>query len=100
MSRHSGSADAWVRLRQADDRIELEIEDRGRGLPPEAERREGWRGIGLVSMRERAELMGGDFALVAAAEGGTVVRVAVPLQMAARATRRRRKDHEEEARIG
>jgi signal transduction histidine kinase len=99
VSRHSGSTEAWVRLRQLEDRIELEIEDRGRGLPPEAERREGWRGIGLVSMRERAELMGGEFALVPAAAGGTIVRVAVPLQMATRATGAP-EDHEEEARIG
>src|SRR5215208_118380 len=99
VSRHSGSAHAWVRLRQADDRIELEIEDRGRGLPPEAERREGWRGIGLVSMRERAELMGGEFALTPAPAGGTIVRVAVPLQMATRATGTP-EEHEEEARIG
>jgi signal transduction histidine kinase len=99
VSRHSGAAEAWVRLRQADDRIELEIEDRGRGLPPEAERREGWRGIGLVSMRERAELMGGEFALTPAPAGGTIVRVAVPLQMAARATGTP-EEHEEEARIG
>ena len=99
VSRHSGSDEAWVRLRQAEDRIELEIEDRGRGLPPEAERREGWRGIGLVSMRERAELMGGEFALTPAPAGGTIVRVAVPLQMAARATGTP-EEHEEEARIG
>ena len=99
VSRHSGSSEAWVRLRQAEDRIELEIEDRGRGLPPEAERREGWQGIGLVSMRERAELMGGEFALVPAAGGGTIVRVGVPLQMATRATGTA-EEHEEEAPIG
>jgi len=99
VSRHSGSSEAWVRLRQAEDRIELEIEDRGRGLPPEAERREGWQGIGLVSMRERAELMGGEFALVPAAVGGTIVRVGVPLQMATRATGTT-EEHEEEAPIG
>jgi signal transduction histidine kinase len=99
VSRHSGSGEAWVRLRQAEDRIELEIEDRGRGLPPEAERREGWQGIGLVSMRERAELMGGEFALMPATAGGTIVRVAVPLQMAARASGTP-EEHEEEARIG
>jgi signal transduction histidine kinase len=99
VSRHSGSSEAWVRLRQAEDRIELEIEDRGRGLPPEAERREGWQGIGLVSMRERAELMGGEFALAPAAGGGTIVRVGVPLQMATRATGTA-EEHEEEAPIG
>jgi signal transduction histidine kinase len=99
VSRHSGSSEAWVRVRQAEDRIELEIEDRGHGLPAEAERREGWRGIGLVSMRERAELMGGEFALTPAAAGGTIVRVGVPLHMAARAPGTP-EEHEEEARIG
>ena len=61
VSRHSGSTEAWVRLQQVDDRVELEIEDRGRGLPPEADRKGGWEGIGLISMRERTELMGGEF---------------------------------------
>ena len=62
VSRHSGTRDAWVRLRSGTDRIELEIEDRGRACR-RSERRRRWRGIGLVSMRERAELMGGTFAL-------------------------------------
>jgi hypothetical protein len=43
--------------------------------------------------------MGGEFALTPAPAGGTIVRVAVPLQMAARATGTR-EEHEEEARIG
>jgi signal transduction histidine kinase len=50
-------------------------------------------------MRERAELMGGEFALVPAAGGGTIVRVGVPLQMATRATGTP-EEHEEEAPIG
>jgi signal transduction histidine kinase len=99
VSRHSGSTDAWVRLRQADDRIELEIEDRGKGLPPEADRGNTWEGIGLVSMRERTQLMGGSFALRPAEGGGLIVSVQVPLRMAARAVAVP-EDHEEEARIG
>jgi signal transduction histidine kinase len=99
VSRHSGSSDAWVRLRQADDRIELEIEDRGKGLPPETERGSTWEGIGLISMRERTQLMGGSFALRPAEAGGLIVSVQVPLNMAARAVAVP-DDHEEEARIG
>jgi signal transduction histidine kinase len=82
VSRHSGSREAWVRLRQEQDRIELQIEDRGRGLPPEAERNAAWQGIGLISMRERTELMGGAFALTASPHGGLVVTVRVPLRSA------------------
>jgi len=85
VSRHSGSPEAWVRLRQEKDWIELEIEDRGRGLPPAAERTEGWQGIGLISMRERSELMGGAFALVPVPGGGLIVSVRVPLRSAAAA---------------
>ena len=82
VSRHSGSPEAWVRLRQENDRVELQIEDRGRGLPPEAERKAGWEGIGLISMRERTELMGGSFALTSAPQGGLIVTVRVPLRSA------------------
>jgi signal transduction histidine kinase len=99
VSRHSGSADAIVRLRQVDDWIELEIEDHGRGLPMESERKQGWQGIGVVSMRERTELMGGAFALRPASPHGLIVSVRVPLRTAARAAVRP-DEHQEEARIG
>jgi signal transduction histidine kinase len=36
------------------------------------------RGLGLVSMRERAELMGGQFRLRRPAQGGLAVEVRVP----------------------
>ncbi len=80
VSRHSASQEAWVRIRQEHDWLELEIEDRGRGLPVEAERSDGPHGIGLISMRERTELMGGTFALVPAPAGGLIVSVRVPLR--------------------
>jgi signal transduction histidine kinase len=98
-SRHSGSTDAWVRLRQADDWIELEIEDRGRGLPPETDRKDGWQGIGVISMRERTELMGGTFLLRPAEPRGLIVSVRVPLGMAAQASAIP-DDQDEEVRIG
>jgi signal transduction histidine kinase len=77
VSRHSGAKDARVRLAQRDGRIELEIEDHGRGLPQGSAKVD--RGIGLVSMRERAELMRGTFALRPAPGGGLVVSVRVPI---------------------
>jgi len=77
VSRHSGATDARVRLAQRDGRLELEIEDHGRGLPQGSDKVD--RGIGLVSMRERAELMRGTFALRPAPGGGLIVSVRVPL---------------------
>jgi len=55
-------------------RIELAIEDDGRGIDPDAP-----AGFGLRGMQERVRALGGECALEAAAGGGTRVRVGIPL---------------------
>ena len=77
-ARHSGSAVAWVRVTCVDESLELEVEDRGKGIPEGTMRRETDRGMGLVSMRERAELIGGELQMRRPLEGGTVVYLRVP----------------------
>jgi signal transduction histidine kinase len=74
VSRHSGTNRAWVRLRFEDDRLELEIEDHGRGLDPLLPR----RGLGIVGMRERAAIVGGTIEFLRPTDGGTLVRLTVP----------------------
>jgi signal transduction histidine kinase len=74
VARHSGAKQAWVRLRYSLSTIELEVEDHGAGL---TERRSG-RGIGLVAMRERSELMNGQIQFLRPAQGGTLVHLEVP----------------------
>src|SRR5216683_7297597 len=76
VARHSGAKHAWVRLRVTADLLELEIEDHGAGMPPATPR----RGLGIVTMRERAALIGGTIECIRPREGGTLVRVRVPLQ--------------------
>jgi len=76
VARHSGERQAWVRLGYRDDGLELEIEDRGRGIGAPASN----HGIGLVAMRERTELLGGTIEFREPAEGGTLVRLKVPRQ--------------------
>jgi signal transduction histidine kinase len=78
LARHSGSSLAVVRLRFPPRRLSLEVEDRGKGIP---EQRNGAarRGIGMVAMRERAELLHGTFEVLRPDEGGTLVRLDVPL---------------------
>jgi len=78
VSRHSGAREASVRLTGDPGELVLEIEDRGEGLPPDAAKITWERGMGLVSMRERAELMGGHLDLERPAQGGLRVRVRVP----------------------
>jgi signal transduction histidine kinase len=78
MARHSGAKQAWVRLRFLHEALEVEIEDHGVGFQERPNR----RGIGLVAMRERSELMGGDIAFSRPTEGGTLVHLVVPREKA------------------
>ncbi len=78
VARHSGARAAWVRLRFTKQDLELEVEDHGRGFNPEGPK----PGIGLVAMRERAELLGGTLEVRQPASGGTLVRLRVPRERA------------------
>jgi signal transduction histidine kinase len=74
VSRHSGARDAWIWLRFSPDALELEVEDHGTGFVAEKMQ----RGIGLVAMRERAELIGGTLAVSPRPQGGTRVSLQIP----------------------
>ncbi len=74
VARHSGAKEAWVRLRFLRDALELEVEDHGVGFTESPNR----RGIGLVAMRERSELMGGRIIFSRPPEGGTLLHLAIP----------------------
>jgi signal transduction histidine kinase len=78
VSRHSGAKEAWVRLRFGSEALDLEVEDHGKGILTS---RNG-RGIGLVAMRERAELLGGMVEVTPAAAGGTRVHLRIPRERA------------------
>jgi len=74
VTRHSKARQAWVRLRFLADTLEVDIEDHGAGFAAT----NGRQGIGLVAMRERAELLNGAIEFLRPAEGGTLVRLRVP----------------------
>jgi signal transduction histidine kinase len=78
VSRHSGVKEAWVRLRFLGEALELEVEDHGKGFVTTAPQ----QGIGLVGMRERAELAGGNLQISALQSGGTLVRLTIPREKA------------------
>jgi signal transduction histidine kinase len=82
-SRHSGAKEAWIRLRFESTGLELQVEDHGKGLAPAP----GQTGIGLVAMRERAELAGGMLELISPVitgqnGGGTLVKLRIPRERA------------------
>jgi signal transduction histidine kinase len=75
VARHSGAKEAWVKLRSKDRVIEMDVEDHGRGLDATARH----RGLGVIAMRERAEMLGGTIEFLRPPEGGTLVRLKVPI---------------------
>lgn len=77
--KHAQATSAWVRLRIDPDRFVLEIEDNGRGLSPEAEKKGR---NGLRNMRKRLQDVGGDFEIGSRPEGGTRVRLTAPIRAA------------------
>jgi len=78
VARHAKASEAMLRLTRTADALELDVEDRGVGMPPDVEAR-ATRGLGLISMRERAELMGGALALTRPDAGGVLLRVRIPM---------------------
>ncbi len=72
-ARHSKASRASVRLNYLPSSVVLEIEDEGVGFG-----RLDKQGMGLVSMRERAELVNGTVEFLARAGGGALVRLTVP----------------------
>jgi signal transduction histidine kinase len=77
--RHAKASNCWVRiaLDEDDDLLRLEIEDDGRGMGEE------WRaaGVGLHSMRERAEELGGACTVESLSQGGSRVSAQLPCQL-------------------
>jgi len=77
--RHAGATHVTVYLKERDGRIMLEVRDNGRGIS-KAEIF-NTKSMGLLNMRERAALLGGDFKISRISGGkGTKVCVSIPLQ--------------------
>jgi signal transduction histidine kinase len=81
IAKHSKAEIATLSLRKT-DKIELVIEDNGRGFDLEEKLfpENPGRGLGLTSMRERAEILGGSFAVESIQGSGTTIRVSWPME--------------------
>ena len=76
VSRHAKTNEVFVAMTVAGDKLDLTVRDPGVGFSPETI--DGKR-LGILGMRERAELLDGTFALKSAPEKGTEIQVAIPL---------------------
>jgi PAS domain S-box-containing protein len=74
--KHSGTNRVEVSLAERQNEVYLLIEDAGRGFDID----DVHCGLGLISMRERARLIGGNFAIDSGTNRGTKIKVQVPLR--------------------
>jgi signal transduction histidine kinase len=74
VARHAGARTATVTLTASGGMLKVEMADDGHGISPVHR-----AGVGLTSMRERAEELGGHCALLPRPGGGTVVSARLPL---------------------
>jgi signal transduction histidine kinase len=86
--KHSHAQDFKVELRGAPDEIYLTISDRGIGF--DQQEALGNRGLGLISMRERLQLVNGALAIASKPGQGTTIRARVPIKADVESTKPQR----------
>lgn len=81
--RHAEAKNVYVQLRQKRNRLWLSVRDNGAGFDPAVIRKKATHpaNLGLVSMKERALLVGGGFEVRSAPHKGTTIRAWFPLPL-------------------
>lgn len=77
--KHAHASSVTVTLRQAADHLEISVQDDGCGFEPEQAQRRDRDSLGLISMHERADLIGAAFDVRSRPGEGTTVVVRLPL---------------------
>ncbi len=75
--KHANAQHVWVQLQHTPHRLEMVIADDGQGFDPNLPR--GRHHVGLSSMRERVQSLGGSFTLATSPGQGTRITVTTPV---------------------
>jgi two-component system, chemotaxis family, CheB/CheR fusion protein len=78
VSKHAGETHVKVQLQGVDGRVQLQVRDFGTGFDQDADF--PLRGLGLVSMQERARIAGGTFSVTSSLGEGTNIVVEIPVE--------------------
>lgn len=80
--RHGQPTNIRVQLEQNHEHLQIKVSDDGRGfdVPSTLRRSQGGFGLGILGMRERAELLGGRFFVSSTLGQGAEIGAALPLQ--------------------
>ena len=78
VSKHANASEVHVHLTHLKDRLLIEVEDDGVGFVEDTDRPIIARGLGLISVRERAARLGGTFNILSTPGEGTRLVVSLP----------------------
>ncbi len=78
VAKHSKAPKVKVSLIKAEGKLQLSIEDNGRGFDSQ---QIGDTGMGLSSMKERTQFSGGFFSIYSSPEKGTIIQALWPLEL-------------------
>ena len=76
VARHADASEVKVRLAKEGHELTLEVRDNGKGIPED--KLSGSESLGILGMRERAILLGGELTISSTPGTGTTVRVRIP----------------------
>ena len=78
--RHSRATKATISLSYSSDTVTVRVVDNGIGLGLEAKNnnQKTYKNIGLISMKERVELLGGEFKVFSTSNCGTTILIKIP----------------------
>lgn len=71
--KHASATQVMVRLLEGGQKVEMEIEDNGIGFDPD----QSFGGLGITSMRERADEIGGKMTIVSKYDQGTKINLVI-----------------------
>jgi signal transduction histidine kinase len=81
VAKHAGATEVTVSVERSATGIDMLVKDNGRGFDPGAPRK--IQSLGIMGLRERAQLLHGGVTIDSAPGRGTSVRVRIPLQTGA-----------------
>jgi two-component system sensor histidine kinase DegS len=84
VQKHARASSVEVLLRRNDEGCWFSISDDGRGFDSASATNGGSEGVGLIGMRERADLVGGSLSIDSRPGRGTCVKLTIPARLADR----------------
>jgi signal transduction histidine kinase/ligand-binding sensor domain-containing protein len=78
--KHSDAAEADIKIKSAENEIVITIKDDGRGFDTDNIKSKG-SGLGLVSLKERTNMIGGKISINSSVGNGTEIKVILPLKL-------------------